>query len=84
MEGPWFRPHRFGLGATPMEWQGWLVIGAYAAALVLIARLTDTPLSSSADKPLVFTAGVVVLTTLMLVVVAMKTDGGLKWRWGGD
>lgn len=23
--GPWFRPRKFGVGWTPMTWEGWLV-----------------------------------------------------------
>ena len=34
-ERPWFGPKRFGWGWTPVTWQGWLVVIAFVAAIVL-------------------------------------------------
>ena len=28
MMAVWFKPHRYGFGATPVSWQGWMLVGA--------------------------------------------------------
>ena len=39
-DGYWFSPKRFGLGATPVTWQGWaLTLGFCAALLIDIRRM---------------------------------------------
>ncbi len=35
---PWFGPKRWGWGWRPISWQGWLVVLAYIAVILLIAR----------------------------------------------
>ena len=32
----WFRPKRYGYGATPVTWEGWLVV-AVSVALIMAA-----------------------------------------------
>ena len=36
-ERPWFGPKRLGWGWTAVAWQGWLVIVAFLAAIILSA-----------------------------------------------
>ena len=33
----WFKPRRYGHGATPSTWQGWATIAAFAVAFPLVA-----------------------------------------------
>ena len=34
---PWFGPKRYGWGFTPISWQGWVLTGAYVAAVFVLA-----------------------------------------------
>jgi len=69
MAGPSFRPKRFGLGLTPSSWQGWLVTGAYVAAIILLG------FTVAASQPWVFWT-LFVLTTVAYLLVAFLTRGG--------
>jgi hypothetical protein len=74
----WFAPKRYGYGCgLPTCWQGWLVLGVYAALI----------LGSSywlADKPLPLLS-IVIPATLLFVIICARTSGGSwRWRWGDD
>lgn len=73
-EGYWFAPKRFGLGATPVTWQGWaLTLGLVAALLADIHWL-------HAFVPKIV-AGVALIAAYVTIAVR-KTDGGWRWHWG--
>jgi hypothetical protein len=75
--GFWFRPKRYGWGVVPVTWQGW----AFTAAFLLVAggvqRLADLrgPWWQLLFVPLIPAA---------LWLCYRKTDGGWRWRWGGE
>lgn len=73
-EGYWFVPKLFGLGATPVTWQGWAMTIGFAALLIADVRLMPGQLPRIAVG-----LGLVVLFT---VFAWRKTDGGWTWRWG--
>ncbi len=77
----WFKPKRYGYGATPVTWQGWAVTVATLLAIVAVSiclRLTAKSLWTLAAL-LIFDA----LAVLVLVIVSRrKTDGEWHWRWG--
>jgi hypothetical protein len=80
----WFKPKRYGYGATPVTWEGWAIVQA-GIAVVLIA----TPLLANGDRPalwhwivwLVAIAGTVIWLT---AISHRKTDGEWRWRWGWE
>ena len=77
----WFKPKRYGYGAMPVTWQGWvLTLGTVAAmvAVSLCLRLTAKSLWALA---LLIAFDAVALGTLS-VVSYRKTDGEWRWRWG--
>ena len=77
----WFRPKRYGYGATPTTWQGWAVIVAMVLAMVagsLFLRLTD---KSPWGLAALMTFDVVALGALAIISYR-KTDGEWRWRWG--
>jgi hypothetical protein len=79
----WFRPKRYGYGATPVTWQGWVltvVPGLIVVALVVIAAGGLTSIVSF----LVWTIVAIVVTAVTTVVSYQKTDGEWRWRWGSD
>ncbi|MFZ5748070.1 MAG: hypothetical protein ACOY45_10515 [Pseudomonadota bacterium] len=72
--GYWFAPKLFGLGATPVTWQGWLSLAVYVALFYGLLHLThDTLVRIATMGP---------LTLAYLWLVWTKTDGGWRWRWG--
>ncbi len=78
----WFRPKRYGYGATPVTWQGWAVTLAALAAMVTVSlylRLTERHYWALAVM-LGFDAVVVIA---LVIVSRRKTDGEWRWRWGG-
>ncbi|MET3824501.1 hypothetical protein ABIC16_000194 [Sphingomonas sp. PvP055] len=74
-DGYWFVPHAFGIGATPVTWQGWaLTIGFVALSMLAVTKLPNR----------VAQTGVLVALILLFTLIAIrKTRGGWRWRWGG-
>ena len=74
----WFAPKRYGLGAgLPIAWQGWAVIAAFFAAigLALLIFGPDDPKALSIVIPAV---------AALILVTALTTRGGWRWRWGEE
>ena len=78
----WFRPKRYGYGATPVTWQGWaLTLGTVA---VMVAVSLYLRLNERHDWGLALMLGFDALAlAALLVVTRHKTEGGFRWRWGG-
>ena len=74
--GYWFAPKRYGVGAVPASREGWLLTIGFVALLAAVGAW----LPGDKAKLAAGIALVVVFTT----IVWMKTDGGWRWRWGGD
>ena len=80
----WFKPKKLGLGSgLPIAWEGWAVIGAFVAALGLLDWIAENHLTGL-RQTLVFAGGAAALTILVLIIVHGRTEGGWRWRWGGD
>jgi len=85
----WFKPKRYGYGATPITWEGWAVTAAAVACVVVLAMVfVAEPASRHAGPDL---PGVLIWAALnaaiiggLLWITRAKTDGEWKWRWGGD
>lgn len=76
-ETEWFVPKRYGIGATPITWQGWaLTVGFALIAIAVSTRL--------AHRPLQMIGILVPLLTVFMVIAAKTTRGGWRWRWGKD
>lgn len=72
--GYWFVPKRFGLGATPVTWQGWAItLGSIALILAILRFVPSDMLKLGLIVPLL--AGFVALAWI-------KTDGAWRFRWG--
>ena len=81
MTAYWFRPKRYGYGATPVTWQGWAVTGI-AVVLFLGAALLATAIGRTMPVAALALIGFeAVVIALLVVVTQRKTDG--EWRWGG-
>jgi hypothetical protein len=80
----WFRPKRYGYGATPTTWQGWAVTIATVLAMVavsLVLRLTERHQPWALAALLAFDAAAL---GALLIISRRKTDGEWRWRWGGE
>ncbi|MCV2353464.1 hypothetical protein LNV09_04745 [Paucibacter sp. B2R-40] len=76
-QNTWFPAKRYGWGwGLPVRWQGWLVLSAYAALMVLAAALL-----SPERQPLSYVACVTVLTALLMLICWRKGERP-RWRWG--
>jgi hypothetical protein len=82
MTAYWFKPRRFGYGATPVTWQGWAVTLA-ALALVLVSLLITVFVDDGAWvlAPVLIDVGAI---GALLIVSYRKTDGEWRWRWGNS
>jgi len=77
----WFRPKRYGYGATPTTWQGWVLILGIVAAMVAVSlylRLTERH-SWALAVLLAFDA---LALAILAIISRRKTDGEWRWRWG--
>jgi hypothetical protein len=79
----WFKPKRYGYGATPVTWQGWLVtLGA--AGIIVAGSLLLPRVAPTADwRWLAILAFDVVVIAALWIVSRRKTEGEWRWRWGG-
>lgn len=84
----WFKPKKFGYGATPITWEGWLATTLFAAVVVIgmleLIRLMD-PVNATAAWVIV--GGFAVLAGVVIGFIRFsehKTDGEWKWRWGDE
>ena len=76
----WFKPKRYGYGATPTTWQGWaLTLGTVAVmgAVSITLRRTERHYWGPATT---FALDAAALAFLFIVTRA-KTEGGWRWRW---
>lgn len=72
----WFERKRFGYGAMPTTWEGWLVVIAF---ILYILALNMILTKENAGAYLLYLGiGIVSIT----VITYKKTEGGLKWSWG--
>jgi hypothetical protein len=81
----WFKPKRYGYGATPVTWEGWVFTGF----IVAIVAVSGWLLLGGARAPSLTMVGIwwaiVVLTIAASVAVTKsKTEGSWRWRWGRD
>ncbi|MGA8077630.1 MAG: hypothetical protein WBD53_05675 [Xanthobacteraceae bacterium] len=77
----WFKPKRYGYGATPVTWQGWAVTLGTVLVMVavsLVLRLAERQ-SLGLAAMLAFDAAAL---AMLFVICRRKTDGEWRWRWG--
>ena len=79
----WFRPKRYGYGATPITWEGWAVTLATVLAMVAVSLALRLEIGSSWALAALVAFDLVALLFL-LIVSRRKTEGEWGWRWGAD
>ena len=77
-KGPWFRAKKFGYGAgLPFKWQGWVLLLSHMAVIIGVALLLK-------DSPVIFVPLAFLMALAPMPIYAARTEGGWKWRSGGD
>jgi hypothetical protein len=75
----WFAVKRYGWGwGLPVRWQGWLVLVGYLGLLYAGIYYFEP---RQATSSLFFY--ILILTAALIVIVAVKGERPLRWRWGG-
>jgi Na+-transporting NADH:ubiquinone oxidoreductase subunit NqrB len=79
----WFKPKRYGYGATPTTWQGWaLTLGTVVVMVAVSVFLRGT---ERYYWSLVAMFGFdAIALAFLFIVTRRKTDGGFRWRWGKE
>jgi hypothetical protein len=73
----WFHAKRFGWGWwLPATWQGWMVFAVYAALVLGVLLFV----SISHYR----VASMIIITILLVIVVIVKGERPLRWRWGKE
>jgi hypothetical protein len=82
----WFKPKRYGYGATPIAWQGWALTLGFVGAIVGLVAMTigfardgRTPAQYA-----IFFICAAVLVAALWIISKRTTDGEWRWRWGRD
>jgi hypothetical protein len=79
----WFRPKRYGYGATPVTWEGWLATVAAAGVVAGSIVAMNVWVDRSNLGAWVIWAGVLAVLILYFVQFCRRrTDGEWQWRWG--
>jgi hypothetical protein len=79
----WFRPKRYGYGATPITWEGWAVTLATVLAMVAVSLALRFETRSAWALAVLIAFDVAALAALF-IVSRRKTEGEWRWRWGTD
>lgn len=78
----WFKRKRYGYGWTPSSLEGWLLIVAYLAIVILgVFFFSDKLESGDPLYSIVYLIFVIMSTTILLLITVQKAPKG-KWRWG--
>ena len=78
----WFRPKRFGYGATPVTWEGWaLTLGSALTIGGSVIAMNVWVDRSNFFAWMIWAACVLVAVAVLVSVTRRKTDG--DWRWRG-
>ncbi|MCA9486741.1 hypothetical protein H6501_00925 [Candidatus Woesearchaeota archaeon] len=71
----WFKPKRYGYGATPSSWEGWVVVLLFIFLLIAISLFVG-------PEKIWFYVFLLLFTPLLVYISQVKTDGDWRWRWG--
>jgi hypothetical protein len=84
MSDYWFKPKRFGYGATPTNWKGWASTFAFVLVLVSLFFVVTGARNGavSAGVLTIWVVLVAIATLVFLRIARARTDGAWRWRWG--
>ena len=79
----WFRQRRFGYGATPNTWQGWLFM-IVSAALTVGVIIAANFVHDNATRFFIIAVGLPLVLGPTVLISHAKTEGGWRWHSGDD
>jgi hypothetical protein len=79
----WFRQKKFGYGATPSTWQGWVLAIVSCLALFGVVLLGPA-IRDNSLRALWMVLGSAAVVVPSTVIAYFKTEGGWRWRNGRD
>ena len=85
----WFRPRRYGIGATPITWQGWLLIIIFVAILLFIIggplyALKLFGITIAGPWRAIRLLLALPVTLVFILIAKAKTNGEWRWRFGNE
>ena len=84
MSDYWFRPKERGIGpGVPTNWKGWALFLIYLGSIVAIPSAFTLVLGHEATV-IERAIALVVISVPVLYIARKKTEGGWRWRKGGD
>jgi len=77
----WFKPRRYGYGATPVTWEGWALTVAVAA----IGAISVAAMNLLADRAnfavWIAWAAIIAAVVVSFVRISRQKTDGERWRW---
>ena len=81
----WFKPKRYGWGATPANWRGWLATCGFIAIIyAFLAGIVAYRSELTVEAVIVWAVAFVAVELLFIWIAWKKTNGAWRWRWGSD
>jgi hypothetical protein len=81
----WFGPKQYGIGYSPASWEGWLATAFFIGLLIGSIQLLRHLIADHLPGQLMMVSLVLLLETgLFLWLIASRTEGSFRWRWGND
>ena len=72
----WFKPKKYGYGAYPSSFEGFVLVIGYILAIYCILAI------GLISNPNIYITLIIILTASLFIISKNKTDGEWKWRWG--
>lgn len=84
----WFRPKRYGYGAEPANWKGWLatlgfIAVVFSATWVMMVAPALQDVAPTTEQVAIWFSVMVALVAVFIWFCRLKSDGDWRWRWGG-
>jgi hypothetical protein len=81
-KGYWFKAKLYGWGWTPVKWQGWVIIGVFIVAILLLSSTVE---DHASGRDMMFTFFLPLVSLVMaLLWICYKTGEPPRWRWGPE
>lgn len=72
----WFKPKRYGYGAYPSTWEGWLTI------IIIMILFTYDIIEYTKIKSNLSLISAISLMVILVIISYIKTEGDWSWHWG--
>lgn len=78
----WFKPKRYGYGATPVTWEGWAATGIAIAIIMIASVMVSDPSRVTPAGWFIWAATIGLTVAVLWIISVRKTEGA--WRWGNE